>query len=66
MGILSGRCLACVANDVRCRMATYFMGPASLPQARSRHSAKRLLYRLSKLTCYLFRHASGSNIGKRQ
>lgn len=34
VGILSGRCLACVANDVRCRMATYFMGPASLPQAQ--------------------------------
>ncbi|SUG64710.1 protein ygaM [Salmonella enterica subsp. enterica] len=34
VGIFIGRCLACVANDVRCRMATYFMGPASLPQAQ--------------------------------
>lgn len=34
VGILSGRCLACVANDVPCRMATYFIGPASLPQAQ--------------------------------
>lgn len=34
VGILSGRCSACVANDVRCRMATYFIGPASLPQAQ--------------------------------
>lgn len=34
VGILSGRCLACVANDVRSRMATYFIGPASLPQAQ--------------------------------
>lgn len=35
VGFLSGRCLACVANDVRCRMATYFIGPASLPQAQA-------------------------------
>lgn len=34
VGIFIGRCLACVANDVRCRMATYFIGPASLPQAQ--------------------------------
>lgn len=66
VGILSGRCLACVANDARCRMATYFIGLHYFRRPRSRHSAKRLLYRLSKLPCDLFCHGSGSNIGKRQ